>query len=67
MNRTNSAHTYALTLRKKLNLLPQLDPYYCHFILLSQAIKIRENNEKLFNVNIKPYYKELINQKVPMY
>lgn len=53
-------------IHKKLK-MPPLDPYYCHFTLLSQSIKIRENNEKFFNLDVKPYYKSIIDDKIPMH
>lgn len=44
-----------------------IDPYYYHFLLLSQSVKIRENKEKYFNIDIKPYYHDIISDKIPMH
>ena len=44
-----------------------VDPYYCHFLLLSQSAKIRENKEEYFNLDIKPHYFDMITEKVPMH
>ena len=44
-----------------------LDPYYCHYILLSQTIKVEQSQEDFFNIDIKPYYKQIIRQNIPMF
>lgn len=42
---------------KKFKKINQLDPYFCHFILLSQSVKLTENKEEFLNLDMKPYYK----------
>lgn len=44
-----------------------LDPYFSHFILTSQSVKIKEDCEELLNIDIKPYYKEIVEKRIPMH
>ena len=42
--------------QKNKNKFKMVDPYFCHFLLLSQSYKISENKDIYFNIDIKPHY-----------
>ena len=44
-----------------------MDPYFAHFVLTSQSVKIREDCEELLNIDVKPYYHEIVEKRVPMH
>jgi hypothetical protein len=37
-----------------------LDPYFSHFVLTSQSVKIKEDCEELLNIDAKPFYAEIV-------
>ena len=43
------------------------DPYYCHFLLLTQAIKIKLNKDDYYYMSVKPMYSEILEKKIPMH
>ena len=43
-----------------------IDPYYCHYLLLSQTVQMKTHEDDYFNLNVKPYYQQLIREAVPM-
>jgi hypothetical protein len=44
-----------------------LDPYFAHFVLTSQSVKIKEDSEELLNIDVKPFYAEIVEKRVPMH
>ena len=51
------------------------DLYFAHFLLViieiieqtSQAVKIKEDCEQMLNIDVKQYYQEIIQKRVPMH
>ncbi len=44
-----------------------LDPYFSHFVLTSQSVKIKEDCEELLNIDAKPFYAEIVEKRIPMH
>lgn len=41
--------------------------YLAHFILTSQSVKIKMNNDFLLQLDVKPFYREVVDERVPMH
>lgn len=44
-----------------------MDPYFSHFVLTSQSVKIKEDCEELLNIDAKPFYPEIVEKRIPMH